>query len=306
MDRVNEIFLGDSKDILKQLKDESVDCVMTSPPYYQLRDYGVDGQIGLENTIEEYLQRLMEVFDEVKRVLKPDGTLFVNLGDSYKGSGKGACKNGYDKGKRKSHFFKKPEDKNSIIQNKSLLMIPERFAIEMISRGWILRNQIIWHKPNAIPESAKDRFTNDYEKIFFFVKQKKYYFNQIKEKSQSKYIEKRMLQEKREKYTNSKYAHQPKRTMWRNKRSVWSIKLSPSKSSHIAPFPLEIPLTCIKAGCREGGIVLDPFSGSGTTLMAAQMLNRKWIGIEINEQYRKDSLKTIKELKGEVGLFEEN
>jgi site-specific DNA-methyltransferase (adenine-specific) len=164
-------------------------------------------------------------------------------------------------------------------------MLPERFAIGMIDKGWILRNQIIWHKPNAMPNSAKDRFTVDFEKIFFFVKQKKYFFNQQVEKTQAKIIEKRMLKEKRENY-NSKYPHiQPKRTIHRNKRTVWSINTKPFKEAHFAVFPPEIPENCIKAGCPEDGVVIDIFAGSGTTLEVANNLNRKWIGIELNEEY---------------------
>ncbi len=163
--KAGRIIHGNSLEKLKELPDESVDMVMTSPPYWALRDYGVEGQLGLEPTFQEYINKLCDIFDEVRRVLKKEGTCWVNMGDTYAGSG-GNHKACGGKGTQK-------------IQNaerKCLLQIPSRFAIEMCNRGWILRNEIIWHKPSCMPSSVKDRFTVDFEKVFFFTKSKKYYF----------------------------------------------------------------------------------------------------------------------------------
>ncbi|MGI8467026.1 MAG: DNA-methyltransferase [Pyrinomonadaceae bacterium] len=177
----NKIICGDSLKALKTISDESVDCVITSPPYWALRDYGVFGQIGLEPSIEEYLAKLIAVFDEIKRVLKPAGTCWVNFGDTFANKTKGGHRNKpqnnmFDSLTKRATFPKLKTELN--IPSKSLCLIPVRFAVRMIERGWILRNEIIWHKPNAMPQSMKDRFTVDFEKIFFFVKGRKYYFRQ--------------------------------------------------------------------------------------------------------------------------------
>ena len=177
----NKIIQGDTLKVLKTLPDEIINCCVTSPPYWNLRDYNVEGQLGLEPTFQEYITKLCDIFDEVKRVLRKDGTCWVNLGDSYNGSKtgntNGTYKNRIDKSKSwaNSDSFKKAEQD---IPAKSLCLIPQRFAIEMVNRGWILRNTIIWHKPNCMPSSAKDRFTLDFEYLYFFSKSKKYYFEQ--------------------------------------------------------------------------------------------------------------------------------
>lgn len=171
---LNKILQGDSFEVLKTLPSESVDCVVTSPPYWALRDYGVDGQLGLEPTFQEYITKLCDIFDEIKRVLRKDGTCFVNLGDTYSGSGVGQKDTG--KASYEEKDFRKKATK-TFLPNKSLCQIPSRFAIEMANRGWILRNTIIWHKKNAMPSSVLDRFTNKYEQVFFFVKSNKYYFD---------------------------------------------------------------------------------------------------------------------------------
>ena len=171
---VNKIYQGDSLEVLKSWPDEFVDCIITSPPYWNLRDYGVEGQLGLESTFQEYISKLCDIFDEVKRVLKKDGTCFVNLGDTYSGNKDGKTDN------KVSEYLKNTSTnihKKAVIVEKSLCQIPSRFAIEMTNRGWILRNTIIWHKKNAMPSSVLDRFTNKYEQVFFFVKSKKYYFD---------------------------------------------------------------------------------------------------------------------------------
>ena len=170
-----EILHGDALEKIKLLKDKSIDCIMTSPPYWQLRDYGVDGQLGLEDTVEEYIEKLLKIFDKCWKILKNTGTLFVNLGDSYSNSNliSATRRRGFSKDDRPDTMLKKEK---CIARKKSLVGIPAMFMLEMIKRGWILRNKIIWHKSNILPESVKDRFTNDYEEVFFFVKNEKYYF----------------------------------------------------------------------------------------------------------------------------------
>jgi len=258
------LYNGDTLKILKRMPDKSVDCAVTSPPYWALRDYKVEGQLGLEKTFYEYLEKLWEIYNEVYRVLKPTGTCWINIGDTYFGNGR-----------------------SKLIKTKSLCMIPERFAIGMIERGWILRNQIIWYKPNAMPSSAKDRFTVDFEKIFFFVKNKKYYFQQQLEPLKTPKVLHRTAKSgygSGELAASVRFGSDPK---GRNKRTVWSINTKPFKGAHFAVFSPKIPEICIKAGCPEDGVVLDIFMGSGTTAEVAEKLGRKWIGIELNSEYCK-------------------
>jgi DNA modification methylase len=260
-----KIIKGDALEELKKLPSESVDCVVTSPPYWGHRDYGVDGQLGNEVTQWLYLEKLLRIFREVQRVLKPTGTCWVNLGDTYDP------------------------------KTKTLLQIPSRFAMEMVHQGWILRNEIIWHKPNAMPQSATDRFTNDFEKIYFFTKSPKYYF----EKQLEPYTK------PMNRWGGTKLKATPQGSDWdkntghgiyrhrnmrpneagKNKRTVWSINTKPFKHAHFAVFPEALVETPIKAGSPKGGVVLDPFMGSGTTLAVASREGRDSIGIELNEAY---------------------
>jgi site-specific DNA-methyltransferase (adenine-specific) len=288
------LYNRDVLECLKQIPNESIDCVITSPPYWALRDYGIEGQLGLEPTFHEYLEKLWCIFDEVYRVLKPTGTLWVNLGDTYFSKTKGRIDSDYTE--------------------KCLCMIPERFAIGMIERGWILRNQIIWHKPNCMPQSVKDRFTVDFEKIFFFVKQRKYYFEQILEPYSNnsriedykgraiKEYEKHLAQNPSD--TKRRIIESMKRRGGRNKRTVWSITTRSFKGAHFAVFPPEIPEICIKAGCPKDGIVMDIFMGTGTTADVAEQLNRRWIGIELEEKYCEIAKKRIEEATRQRKLFE--
>lgn len=285
-----------NSDTLKKLREipyNSINCVITSPPYWALRDYGVKGQIGLESSFQQYLENLWSIFGEIRRILTNDGTVWVVMGDTYSGSGKGA---GYNGDSKESWRFDKKPRINENIPKKSLYMIPERFAIGMIDRGWILRNKIIWHKPNAMPSSVKDRFTVDFEDIFFFTKNKKYYFKQqfepLKSNGRGGFSNKQ----------NSKYAQAGLVSMvnakvnpnGKNKRTTWSITTKPFKGAHFAVFPPEIPEIAIDAGCPKGGIVLDPFIGSGTVGMVAKQMDRMWIGIELNSDYCKIAKKRIK------------
>jgi len=298
--KANIILQGDALEQLKTLPDESIDCVMTSPPYWALRDYGVEGQLGLESTFEEYINKLCDIFDEVKRVLKKTGTCWVNLGDVYGGSNSFGWKQTVAKknqsnpsGEGNEYLLKKYGIENKSM-SKSLLMIPFRFAIEMVNRGWILRNNIIWHKRNCMPSSVSDRFTVDFEYLFFFTKNKQYYFQTQYEPNH--YDGRKVMVAKRKKteiYRNEipRWANLEK---GRNKRTVWSINPKPFKEAHFAVYPEELCETPIKAGCPKEGIVLDPFFGSGTTGLVALKQNKKFIGIELNKEYIEIANKRLK------------
>ena len=302
---LNKIICGDTLTELKKFPDECVDMVMTSPPYWALRDYGVEGQLGLEPTFQEYITKLCDIFDEIKRVLKKEGTCWVNLGDTYGGSGAGTWQNKPLEAKSKE-VYTMPYGKSSVSkmrgtpQDKCLLQIPSRFAIEMTNRGWILRNEIIWHKPNCMPSSVKDRFTVDFEKLFFFSKSKKYWFETQLEKSYWADFDKRADIKGGKKsggktatgmYATNKVAYTE--GGMRNKRAVWKITTKPYSEAHFAVYPEKLCVTPIKAGCPEKGTVLDCFFGSGTTGLVAQKLNRNYIGIELNEDYIKIAEKRL-------------
>lgn len=258
------ILQGDATIKLRTLPAESIQMAITSPPYWNLRDYHVNGQLGLEQTYDEYIAKLCNVFDEVRRVLRPDGTLWVNLADNYSGSGGGAPSPKIVKAHRFSHRI--PPLPKSDIPHKSLCLIPARFAIEMVHRGWHLRNVLVWHKPNAVPESVKDRFTIDFEYLFFFAKQKRYYFQQ-----QFEPVPDRGTQ------------HGPNSV--RNRCCVWTVPTKGFAGNHFAVYPEALVETPIRACCPKGGVVLDPFLGTGTTAVAAQRLGRQWVGIELNPEY---------------------
>jgi site-specific DNA-methyltransferase (adenine-specific) len=296
----NRIVQGDALTILRKLPDESVDSIVTSPPYYALRDYGMIGQIGLEDSFTEYLDKLFLVFDEAKRVLKRTGTCWVVIGDTYGGSAtSGLLINRQKKAKSKSSNSLHLSHRKGKYA-KCLLQIPARFAIGMIDRGWILRNEIIWHKPNLLPSSARDRFTMDFEKIFFITKSRKYFFNQQFEPLKNpERLKKRFLNpEKKHKWLDSDLklpvngaAMERSRARvlqtGRNKRAVWTIGTGRFTGEHFAVFPERLIETPIQAGSPENGIVLDPFMGSGTTAVVARRLKRRFIGIELNHGYVK-------------------
>lgn len=299
--QLNKIYNGNALDVLKTFPDESVDMVITSPPYWALRDYGAEGQLGLESTFQEYINKLCDIFDEVKRVLKKSGSCWVNLGDTYSGSGKGV--GGIKERTKESWVFDKKPTTEEQLPSKSLLQIPSRFAIEMCNRGWILRNEIIWHKPNALPQSVRDRFTVDYEKLFFFVKSKKYYFEQQKEQMKTNQVcgnstrhHSRKVSLNITKQDSVKQNLKLSKDLMRNKRSVWSINTKPFKEKHFATYPEELIITPIKACCPENGIVLDPFMGSGTTAVVARSLGLKYVGIELNPDYIKIAEKRLAQI----------
>jgi len=314
---LNKIINGNSLEVLKTIPDNSIDCCITSPPYWGLRDYGHDEQLGSEKHFKDFVINLSNVFDEVQRVLKPTGTCFINLGDTYGGSGSGTTKNAdtskYVENSKQVYVLPNGTSKASQFRgtamNKSLCMIPERFAIEMIDRGWCLRNQIIWHKPNQMPSSAKDRFTVDFEKVFFFVKQPTdYYFEQQLE-PYTEPLDRWAGQMVRGNYKTKteQFAVQERngRDMrpnpeGKNMRTVWSINTEPSTEAHFATYPQRLVERMLKAGCPENGIVLDPFFGSGTTGVYARKVNRNFVGIELNPEYVKIAENRL--LK-EIGMF---
>ena len=328
--KTNHILEGSVFDRLKDIEDESIQCVVTSPPYWCLRDYGTaeweggdencehkvgratrgglsemqsgniggfgdesiknggkcpkcgairkDKQLGLEETPEEFVDNLVKMFREIKRVLREDGTVWLNLGDSYartpssQVSQAGLCASNNDD---KKYEYSHKKDYGNVIKPKDLVGIPWRVAFALQSDGWYLRQDIIWHKPNPMPESVQDRCTKAHEYIFLLTKSAKYFYDvdAVKEESTDD--------------TDS----------LRNKRSVWTITTKPYKEAHFATFPPELPELCIKAGSREGDIVLDPFFGSGTTGWVAQRLGRKWIGVELNPEYIKIAEKRFMQLE---------
>jgi len=265
-DILNTIIQGDTLDVLKQIPNDSIDCVITSPPYWSLRNYEIEGQLGQEKTFQEYIEKLITIFIEIKRILKPTGTCFVNIGDTYISKGatrhKGYVDPKYPNGRVGGDC--EPSGLKQTIESKNLALIPFRFAVEMQNRGWIVRNTIIWHKPNCMPESAKDRFTVDFEYVFFFVKNQKYYFEQqLEEFAQSSIERVKYGITKNNKMMSGNYSIQYDNTIKlfkkanngelnkRNKRCVWSITTKPFKGAHFATFPPDLIEPMIKAGCPE-------------------------------------------------------
>jgi site-specific DNA-methyltransferase (adenine-specific) len=343
----NAIVQGHVLSVIKQIPSSSIDMVITSPPYYGLRNYNTNSQIwdgnnscnhewqffnhksmtgginspkihikdqdnysivkdseqaicskcgaykcelGAESNFHLYIDHLIQIFDETKRILKPTGSCWINLGDCYSGSGQGIGGKPFgNKGARFSHS----KDTRSLlldsgVNKKSLIGIPDRLKIAMIDNGYICRGEIIWQKPNQMPQSAKDRFTVDFEKLYWFTKNKDYYFEQQFEPYVS--IPNHNLRNKaKEKYEGTNLFSEGGRDYYskgmRNKRSVWSINTTPLRDLHFATFPEKLVETPILACCPENGIVLDPFMGSGTTALVAKKLNRNYLGIELNPEY---------------------
>lgn len=316
-----QVLNGDALSQLKLLSDESVDCCITSPPYFGLRDYGVGGQIGLESSLEDYLAALVCVFNEVHRVLKSDGTLWLNIGDTYSGNstyGEG----GSDKQKsNKRASLNKTTKRNDGVPPKNLIGVPWRLAFALRDSGWILRQDIIWHKPNAMPESVKDRCTKSHEYVFLFSKSPKYFYNNdaIKEPAKAKCAgdydggaqknhrgesinqgrNYRKSGNKSHKYVtqyNNEQSEQHRTKsgllkisdiewQYRNKRSVWEIPTQPTRDTHFATMPIKLADLCVKAGCPPNGVALDPFAGTFTTAIAALDNGNRAIMIELNPEY---------------------
>lgn len=308
-----KILCGDAIEMLKTIQPDTVDMCVTSPPYYNLRDYGVSGQIGTEATPEEYIDKLVGVFREVRRVLRPDGTLWVNIGDSY------ATRSGRQPPTNTRNSCGHTEKRTpSGYKYKDMMGIPWMLAFALRADGWYLRQDIIWSKTNAMPESVRDRCTKAHEYIFLLSKSERYYFDAeaisepITGSSTKRYLQNIAAQEGSHRlpgktngamkaalprFGGSKYGESGKEehrtkggavyvpTLRRNKRDVWTVSTAGFKGAHFATFPEKLVEPCILAGCQEGGVVLDPFFGSGTTGAVAVKKNRRYIGIEINPEY---------------------
>lgn len=311
-----QIINGDALKALQAMPDGSVDCIVTSPPYWGLRDYGVDGQLGLEATPEEYVAKMVEVFREVRRVLRDDGTLWLNIGDSY------AANRSYQvpstKGGTKHSYSQAVGGKGSVIPDglkaKDLIGIPWRLAFALQADGWYLRQDIIWNKPNPMPESVTDRPTKAHEYLFLLSKSERYFYDAeaVKEdavsSNQHDFTGQGYSAPGQTPHTGSRAGKSgnkgrkqrpsadtldigaqagsiPWKGFKRNRRSVWTIASEPFKDAHFAVMPRALVAPCILAGCPEGGTVLDPFAGSGTVGTVALNHGRRFIGIELNPTY---------------------
>lgn len=314
MNFIDQILNQDCIQGMQSLPDGCVNTCVTSPPYYGLRDYGNDGQIGLEDTPDAYVQKIVEVFREVKRVLRDDGTLWLNLGDSYAaqrggshqpaetlaGGKSGKTQEGDIVNRDRFDGYNPTRNASAIgLKHKDLVGIPWRVAFALQADGWYLRQDIIWHKPNPMPESVTDRCTKSHEYIFLLSKSPKYYFDSeaIKEvanyagesRGKSRNISPKGITEMDNKTYDT-----------RNKRSVWTITTKPFKDAHFATYPEDLIVPCILAGCPEGGLVLDPFMGAGTTALVSKKLGRNYVGFELNEEYKKIA---DKRLNKTLGIF---
>lgn len=289
-----KILVGDVRHTLAKLPDASVHCCVTSPPYWGLRDYGNDAQIGLEQTPEEYVAQMVAVFREVRRVLRDDGTLWLNLGDSYAGP----------KGNNRSGFANPKDDCGMAImldrepwgQPKQLVGIPWRVAFALQADGWWLRQDIIWHKPNPMPESVTDRCTKAHEYVFLLTKRERYFYDAeaIKEAAEYGHRGSRFDIGKTAVHGIGR-SQQGERedSGTRNRRSVWTITTKPCKEAHFAVMPPDLAEPCILAGCPVDGTVLDPFGGAGTTGLVAQLHERNAILCELNPKYAKIAKRRI-------------
>jgi len=279
----------------KYLQPESVNCIVTSPPYYGLRDYGVDGQIGLEQTPQEFVDKLVAVFRECKKVLREDGTLWLNLGDSYynyrPGKGQALVKQSCaSSGQDLPQTCARRGNKLDGLKEKDLIGIPWRVAFALQADGWYLRQDIVWHKPNPMPESVKDRCTKAHEYIFLLSKNPKYYFDSVSIQEDAKWErwgDQTVVKEQQgtAKWIGAKSKADLQAMGKKNKRSVWTVATKPCKEAHFATFPTELIRPCVKAGCPIGGIVLDPFMGAGTTALVAKQEGRQYVGFELNPAY---------------------
>lgn len=306
MNDLLQILCGDCREVLKTLPDQSVQCCVTSPPYCGLRDYGVAGQIGLEDTPEAYVEQMVAVMSEVKRVLRDDGVLFLNLGDTYArdpAKGDRAEYLGLHKNKIDSGCHRASQTRTlGKLKPKDLAGVPWMVAFALRDDGWYLRQDIIWHKPSCMPESVTDRCTKAHEYIFLLTKSPTYYFDNEAIKERSEYPDDdrkgRSYDHHKSAPTDERNGVRPRRAprqnyldsgrggyAMRNKRSVWSVTNAGYHEAHFATFPPDLIKPCILAGTKVGDVVLDPFGGSGTTGMVSLELGRKAILIELNESY---------------------
>ncbi len=344
------ILRGDVRERLRDIPDESVHCVVTSPPYWGLRDYGHDGQIGLESSPQQFMATLVDVFREVRRVLREDGTLWLNLGDSYAATVGGVGNNPSSKSTLTTNNGRGPQpgDKYAAgnegdairllpgLKPKNLVGIPWRVAFALQSDGWYLRQDIIWSKPNPMPESVRDRCTKAHEYIFLLAKSERYYYDQEailepaapdsllrlaqpglndqvgsdrvpgKTNGRMKAVSRKMAEAYRERMDGALSGGVENSSLGipagleRNKRSVWTVTTQPFKEAHFATFPPALIEPCILAGCPPGGVVLDPFGGAGTTGLVADRLQRDAILIELNPEYADMAERRI---RGDAPLF---
>lgn len=250
---------GDTRKMIKEIPDNTFQCVVTSPPYWGVRDYGIEQQIGAEPNLNDYIADLVEIFSEVRRVLRPDGTFWLNIGNTYTSGGrKWRQEDSKNKGRGMSYRPPTPEG----LKKKDLIGVAWMLAMACQSDGWYLRNDIIWYKPNCQPESVKDRFTVSHEYLFLFTKSERYFFNQdaIKESTADG-------------------------DSLKNKRTVWSVNTEPCPEAHFAVFPRALIRPCVLAGTKENDLILDPFYGTGTLGVVAKELGRRCVGIEIKKEY---------------------
>lgn len=300
------LWHGDALEVLRELADGSVDCCVTSPPYFGLRDYGVEGQLGAESSPAEFVEAMRAVFAEVRRVLADDGTLWLNLGDSYYSGRGNPGPNSADEKNPARRGWVRPVDRpgQSWAKPKDLLGIPWRVAFALQDDGWTLRNSIIWHKPNAMPESVTDRLSTRHENVFMFSKRARYWFDldPIRERADTadrpgprrSYAPGSASSMNAGEHQTMKgpFAGLPLNEAGKNPGDVWAIPTQPFPGAHFAVFPQALPERCILAGCKPGGTVLDPFSGSGTTGLAATKHGRRYVGIDLNREYLDLSLRT--------------
>lgn len=312
----SQLIIGDCRKVLASLPDESVDCCVTSPPYFGLRDYGKDGQIGLEQTPDAYVHELVGVFREVRRVLRDDGTLWLNLGDSYARAGGWSDNSGLDGAKRGESGRAKTNMTGGFIsqklaaglKTKDLIGIPWRVAFALQADGWYLRQDIIWSKPNPMPESVTDRCTKAHEYIFLLSKSQRYHYDaeaiaELAEYGEAhakkatswgthrKHPNKNNVQKYAFAGDNHTCGKDSKGNFVRNKRSVWTVTTKPCREAHFATYPPDLILPCVLAGCRPSGTVLDPFNGAGTTGLVSLSNGRRYVGIELNPDYAEISMR---------------
>jgi len=322
--KINQVHRGDALELLRRLPDECVQCCVTSPPYWGLRDYGVAGQMGIEKTLAEYVSKMVAVFEEVRRVLRKDGTLWLNIGDSYAHNTKGSVGGSEKQRRNKGAHYENNIHFNHGLKPKDLCGIPWRLAFALQASGWYLRCDIIWSKPNPMPESVTDRPTKSHEYIFLLSKSAKYYYDAeaIKEPAiyrederpfgnaggnrhgdegktyhplykdarsyDGKHSDKQRGHGRRHAGFNDRWDQMSRKeqcSAMRNKRSVWEIATMTYKEAHFATFPPKLVEPCILAGSKPGDLVFDPFAGSGTTGEVAIRLGRKFIGFDLNEKY---------------------
>lgn len=313
MIELDTIYNEDCLEGMKRIDDGSIDCCVTSPPYYLQRDYGCDGQIGLEDDLNDYIAKLVEVFREVRRVLKPDGTFWLNIGDGYaagttaihtQSSNPGVGANRADA----QNSVRRPGNPNGC-KTKDMIGVPWMLAFALRADGWYLRQDIIWNKPNAMPESVKDRCTKSHEYIFLLSKSQRYNINLDMLREPSITGERATEFNHRNKDADVP-GHQAQfrgtshsQDGMRTRRDVWNICVTPGYEGHKAGFPVDLPRLCIGLGCKPGGVTLDPFMGSGTTAIACIKEKRHFVGFELNKLYFDKAQKRIKEEQRQLTLF---